>query len=100
LSVTIGALPEAVKEILGIDLVSEVGDEAHVGLIGAREIQDGQTGFPFDIGEELVKPIAVPGHEVLGFEDALGRKAAGCPARDREFGQSGLRLHESPKSFT
>src|SRR5713226_2298279 len=101
LRVSIRRKSQAPQKILGINPVSKVGDEAHVSLVHARQIKDGQTGLALDIGKKLIEPIAMPGEEILTLELALRRRSyPRLLGGGRNLGRSGLRLNESPKSFT
>ena len=80
--------------------MSEVGNVAYVGLIGAGEIENRKAGFSLDIGKELIEAIAVSGLEVFEPEIAIGlRSGTGLSGRRWSFGRSRLGAKDCPKSF-
>jgi hypothetical protein len=56
------------QKILGVDSVAQVCDETNVGLVGAGQVQDRETGLSLDVGKELVEPVTVPWQE-LGLRE-------------------------------
>ena len=52
---------ENLQEILGVEAVAQIGDEADVLLGGASQVENGEAGLAADIFEELFEPTARAG---------------------------------------